>query len=129
MEKKKPHFKVHGIAIDCKNPKALGTFYQKLLGWEKTHEGGEWYGLTSPFGMVLAFQETEEYEPPIWPYEPGEQGQMMHFDFLVEDLDSAVDYAISLGARVTSAQFYEEYGCRTMLDPEGHPFCIATRTE
>lgn len=122
----KPEFEVHGLAIDCKDAKSLCMFYQKLLGWEKTHEGGGWFALTSPGGVVLAFQTTEEYKPPIWPYEVGKQGQMMHLDFMVKQLEPAVDYAISLGAKVAPAQFYEEYNCKTMLDPEGHPFCIAT---
>lgn len=129
MNNEVPEFKVHGLAIDCQNAKELCAFYQKLLGWPKTHEGGEWFGLTSPQGVVLAFQITKEYEPPVWPYEQGRQGQMMHLDFLVENLDAAVSHALKLGAQIAPAQFYEDYGCKTMLDPEGHPFCIATRTE
>lgn len=126
MENNRPEFEVHGLAIDCKDAKELCKFYHNLLEWEETHEGGGWFGLTSPHGVVLAFQTTEEYEPPVWPYEKGKQGQMLHLDFFVKNLDEAVNYAIKLGAKVASAQFYEEYGCKTMLDPEGHPFCIAT---
>jgi hypothetical protein len=47
---------------------------------------------------------------------------MMHFDFQVGDLDSAVSEAVDLGARPASAQPQENV--RVLLDPAGHPFCL-----
>jgi hypothetical protein len=43
---------------------------------------------------------------------------MMHFDFQVGDLESAV----ALGATV--AQHQPRQNVRVLLDPAGHPFCL-----
>jgi hypothetical protein len=47
---------------------------------------------------------------------------MMHFDFQVGDLDSAVAEAVALGATVVATQPQENV--RVLLDPAGHPFCL-----
>ena len=47
---------------------------------------------------------------------------MMHFDFQVGDLDSAVAEAIALGAAV--ADFQPQENVRVLFDPAGHPFCL-----
>jgi hypothetical protein len=47
---------------------------------------------------------------------------MMHFDFQVGDLDSAVAEAVALGATV--AQDQPQENVRVLLDPAGHPFCL-----
>ena len=113
------------IVIDCNNAGILAEFYSKLLGWEWTHpRANGWAVVTSPTGMVLAFQEVEEYQLPVWPWEKGKQGQMLHLDFYVENLEEAVKYAVELGARLAEQQYFRT--SRTMFDPEGHPFCLDT---
>ena len=113
------------IVVDCNNAGVLAEFQSKLLGWEWTHpRANGWAAVTSPAGMVLAFQEVEEYQPPVWPWEKGKQGQMMHLDFYVENLEEAVKYAVELGAKLVEQQYFRT--SRTMLDPEGHPFCLDT---
>jgi hypothetical protein len=67
-----------------------------------------------------------EYIPPVWPEEPGKQQKQMHFNFQVDDLPSAVEDAIKLGATKAAAQYGEEHFV-TMLDPEGHPFCLCRK--
>jgi len=47
---------------------------------------------------------------------------MMHFDFQVGDLDSAVAEAVALGASV--AMYQPQDSVRVLLDPAGHPFCL-----
>ena len=47
---------------------------------------------------------------------------MMHFDFQVGDLDSAVTEAVALGATLVEQQPNEQV--RVLLDPAGHPFCL-----
>ena len=106
---------------------AQAEFYSQLLGWAYTHPPTEgWAAVTSPGGTVYAFQEVEGYQPPVWPWEEGKQGQMLHLDFWVaaDALGQAVVYAQSIGARLAPVQYYK--GSRTLLDPAGHPFCIDT---
>lgn len=113
------------IVIDCGNAGVLAGFYSRLLGWEWTHPcANGWAAITSPTGMVMAFQEVEGYEPPVWPWENGKQGQMLHFDFYVNDLEEAVKFAVECGAKIADEQYFRT--SRTMLDPAGHPFCLDT---
>lgn len=113
------------IVVDCSDAGILAEFYSKLLGWEWTHpRANGWAAITSPEGVVMAFQEVEEYQPPVWPWEEGRQGQMLHLDFYVENLEEAVAYAVRLGARQAKKQYFRT--SRTMIDPAGHPFCLDT---
>lgn len=111
--------------IDCKDAGTLAEFYSKLLGWEWTHpQANGWAAITAPTGFVIAFQEIEDYIPPVWPWKKDKQGQMLHFDFYVDNLQEAVEYAISLGAVPADEQYFRT--SRTMFDPAGHPFCLDT---
>ncbi len=113
------------IVIDCADAGVLANFYSKLLDWEWTHpQANGWAAITSPTGTVIAFQEVESYEPPVWPWEKGKQGQMLHIDLWVDDLEEAVQFAIECGAKQAKVQFFKT--SRTMIDPAGHPFCIDT---
>lgn len=113
---------IKGIVLDCVDVEELSKFYQSLLGWEKSYTGNGWAGLTAPNGMVLAFQAVDGYHPRPW--EQGRQGQMMHLDFRVDNLEAAVSYAVACGAQIASMQFYDD-SC-TLLDPAGHTFCLDT---
>lgn len=113
------------IVLDCANAALMAEFYTKLLNWEWTHpHANGWAAITSPTGMVIAFQEVEGYQPPVWPWQNGVQGQMLHLDLYVDNLEEAVKYAVECGARIADTQYYKT--SRTMLDPAGHPFCLDT---
>lgn len=109
------------FAYNCKNADSLADFYVRLLGWEKVLSAGGWAGLRSPLGWILAFQEVEGYVPPVWPWKAGEQQQMAHIDFIVENLDEAVLHAVECGAEKSEIQYFDT--STVMFDPEGHPFC------
>ena len=116
------------VVLECENVAALSDFYIQLLGWKKNYgENGEWTDIISPSGGVkIAFQQNEDYIPPVWPDEPGAQQQMAHLDFTVhnkEQMELAVQHAISCGAVKASIQYVAEKWT-TMIDPAGHPFCF-----
>ena len=50
-----------------------------------------------------------------------------HLDITVVsgDVDGAIDFAVSLGVCVVSAEVRDE-GIVVLLDPAGHPFCFLT---
>ncbi|MFV0330913.1 MAG: VOC family protein [Dysgonomonas sp.] len=124
-QKSKINIRKINVVIDCKDAGVLAEFYSKLLGWDWTHpQANGWAAITSPTGMVMAFQEIEDYQPPVWPWRKEEQGQMLHLDFYVDNLDEAVTYAIELGAKLADKQYFRT--SRTMIDPAGHPFCLDT---
>ena len=104
-------------------PRGLARFYSDLLGWPIGHEEPGTAILAAPEGSIyVVFQQATDYQAPVWPPEDGQQRPMMHFDFQVGDLDSAVDDAVALGATVAAHQPQENV--RVLLDPAGHPFCL-----
>ena len=122
--------KMHALVLDCKNPLELANFYAALLKWEIAYIGDneEYVMIGSPEaqrqGMYprIAFQRNLEYIPPVWPEKPEAQQQMAHIDFVVNDLEKAVQHAVECGATVADAQFSDDW--KVMLDPAGHPFCL-----
>ena len=116
------------LMIDCANAELARDFYANLMGWEKIIAYG-CIALKTDNGLTILFAETESpYEPPVWPEEPGKQQKQMHLDLSVDDVQSAVEEAIRLGATKSAMQYGGE-SCITMLDTEGHPFCLCKRPE
>jgi len=114
--------KLGNVMIDCKDDLVLCSFYQHLLGWQRS----ELFGcpaLASETGTVFLFVSEADYLPPVWPEEPGCQQKQMHFDFQVPNVPEAVAYAESIGAKRAPIQYGGE-DFVTMLDPDGHPFCL-----
>lgn len=121
----RPHMQYAATVLDSANPQALSEFYAKLLGWTVTTSEPGWVKVQPPTGRPgLSFQLEENYVPPVWPGESGEQLMMMHLDIVVDDLDAAVAWAVEAGAR--QAEFQPQQDVRVMLDPAGHPFCLFT---
>jgi predicted enzyme related to lactoylglutathione lyase len=117
------------VTIDSSDCRALADFYAKLLDGTVTQENdGSGAMLNIPeTGVTLYFQNAEGYVPPVWPEAPGKPQQMTHLDFLVDDLDEAVNRALELGAKKAPEQFIPEI--TVMLDPAGHPFCLIPKSD
>jgi catechol 2,3-dioxygenase-like lactoylglutathione lyase family enzyme len=114
------------LSIDCADPARTRDFYAAFTGWEKRKAYG-CPAVISDGGLLILFMGCEfEYAPPVWPEEPRKQQKQMHFNFQVDDVPSAVAEAIKLGAIKTAAQYGGEHYV-TMLDPEGHPFCLCAK--
>jgi catechol 2,3-dioxygenase-like lactoylglutathione lyase family enzyme len=112
-----------GTAIEAPDPRALATFYSTLLDWPIGHEEPGTVILAAPGGPIyIVFQQAADYQPPVWPPANGDQRPMMHFDFQVGDLESAVAEALALGA--TLADHQPQDHVRVLFDPAGHPFCL-----
>ena len=116
---------VGDISIDCREPEKLREFYANLTGWEK-RTMYNCPALISEAGLVILFMGCDfEYVPPVWPEESGKQQKQMHFNFGVDDLPSAAEEAIRLGAAKAAHQYSEHY--IVAIDPEGHPFCLCQK--
>lgn len=87
-----------GIVLDCADAQRLAQFYEALLGWPREDAAPGWAALSAPGGWTLAFQQVPGYTPPVWPWREGAQGQMLHLDFHVKDLQAAVRHALACGA-------------------------------
>ncbi|MGW1348677.1 VOC family protein [Streptomyces sp. NPDC002409] len=114
-----------GTTVEAPDPGASARFYAGLLDWRVGHEEpGTSVVAASPEGPFLVFQRADGYRAPVWPPVDGEQRPMMHFDFQVGDLDSAVAATVALGATVAEHQPQENV--RVLLDPAGRPFCLCS---
>ncbi|HEY1521826.1 MAG TPA: VOC family protein [Solirubrobacteraceae bacterium] len=112
-----------GTALEAPDPSALAHFYSELLDWPIGHEEPGTAILAAPQGSIyIVFQQATDYQAPIWPPAGGDQRPMMHFDFQVGDLDSAVAEALALGASL--AEHQPQKNVRVLFDPAGHPFCL-----
>lgn len=116
-----------GVVLDCKDADSLANFYAQVFNWEKTVSADGWAAIQTPQGIVLAFQSSEEYNPPVWPSTTHNQQQMTHIDFKVHNLSEAVDHAIACGAKKSSQQYFDT--SVVLFDPAGHPFCLVQSEE
>jgi len=109
------------IAIDCTDPECTREFYSALTGWEK-RTLWDCPALVADRGLVILFMDCALI-PPVWPEEPGKQQKQMHLNLQVTDLPAAVKEALRLGATRPTTQYGGDEFV-TLLDPEGHPFCL-----
>ena len=121
------NIKLYTMTMDCKEPYSLAKFYAELLGWEIPFYNDDFACVGAPGtgqGTYpgITIQRNPAYVPPVWPEKPGEQQQMEHLDFAVDNLEAAVEHAIRCGATKADEQFSEDW--TVMLDPAGHPFCL-----
>ncbi|WP_432066513.1 VOC family protein [Streptomyces sp. C10-9-1] len=108
------------VVLDCPDPVALGHFYAELLGGEIEDGGDGWVDLKGG-PTPLAFQAAPGHMPPKWP--SPERSQQFHLDVLVEDMDTAEEQVLALGATVLDAADRSR-SFRVYADPAGHPFCL-----
>jgi catechol 2,3-dioxygenase-like lactoylglutathione lyase family enzyme len=115
--------RISATVLGGPDPRALGAFYARLLGWAVVTNEPTWVMVKPPQGGTgLSFQLEEDYVPPVWPTAAGAPQMMSHLDIAVEDLEAGVAWAVEAGARL--AEFQPQAHVRVMLDPAGHPFCL-----
>lgn len=117
----RPDIKIGAVTLDCAphQVKAMVAFYSKLLGYTAHHVDGPFPYLEGD-GVSITLQREEGYSPPDWP--DGPAGQQAHIDLAVKSIPEAREYALSIGAVDSPAQFGDNW--HIMLDPAGHPFCL-----
>ena len=121
-----PNLTIDNLMIDCANAEHTCDFYADLMDYDKIIAFG-CFALKAANDLIILFTKTDiPYLPPVWPEEHGKQQKQMHLDFSVDDLPATIQKAIRLGATKAAAQYGGE-GSITMLDPEGHPFCLCSR--
>ena len=119
----RPQIRLNAAVLNAPDARALASFYEQLLGWQRDTDKPEWVTLRPPkLATGLSFQTERDFVPPVWPSEPGELRMMVHLDIAVDDLEAGVAWALELGARVSDVQTNENW--RVLLDPAGHPFCL-----
>jgi predicted enzyme related to lactoylglutathione lyase len=110
------------VVLDCPYPKTLAAFYGAMLDWKVSHNEDDWWSGRADYGDSLEFQGVEDYRAPQWPGQ--DLPQQMHIDVVVEDLDTAEQAVLELGATKHDHQPGTTF--RVFLDPAGHPFCLCS---
>jgi hypothetical protein len=130
MEQHRPSLQLTSITVAAPAPRALAQFYAVLLGGEITAldparpgepEAAGWAQVKTP-NLTLNFEFEQHWRAPCWPAEADRPTATQHVDIQVDDLTSAVEWAIACGAR--TAEFQPQTDVRVMFDPAGHPFCL-----
>jgi catechol 2,3-dioxygenase-like lactoylglutathione lyase family enzyme len=120
--------RVGSVTLDCADPQTLATFYQAVTGAEREYDGHEAVALApvQPGGINLCFQRVAHHQPPRWP-DPAAP-QQFHLDLYAADPAAAEARMIELGA---TRPRHQPGGDRwtVLLDPAGHPFCLAADPE
>jgi catechol 2,3-dioxygenase-like lactoylglutathione lyase family enzyme len=110
------------IILDSADPAELARFYAAATGWKPTYTDDDYVFLGAGDGgtVQLAFQRVADYQGPTWP----DDRKHAHLDFAVPDVAATVATLLELGARKPDFQPGEDKWT-VLLDPEGHPFCVA----
>jgi hypothetical protein len=114
--------RIGSVSLECADPATLAAFWSGLLGGEIAFESDDFVAVKLDHVWISTVR-AENYRPPTWPDD--EVPQQIHMDLAVDDLDTAVAKAISLGAEKASFQPAPDRWT-VMIDPAGHPFCFTT---
>lgn len=110
----------HGLVIDCPDPQALAGFYEELLGMVRVQDDPGWVVIgDAPDRPGVAFAQVSSWQPPAWPQESAH----LHFDVRVDDLATAGEKVLALGARRLDGGGERFH---VFADPAGHPFCLVS---
>jgi hypothetical protein len=114
--------RIDRVVFDCFSPRALGAFYEELLGMRtRKQDSQDCVVIAKEDGSrpMLAFQHAPNFKPPRWP-DPM-YPQQLHLDLDVQDGEAAQKLAERLGA----IRLPDMGGsCPAYADPAAHPFCL-----
>ncbi|WP_345301091.1 VOC family protein [Dactylosporangium matsuzakiense] len=111
------------IVFDCSDPEELARFWAAMVGGEVAAAGDEFVAVRTAYGWFAAMR-VADHRPPTWA-DPAVPKQV-HVDLSVDDLDTAAEAAVRLGATLLPGQpAPDRY--RVLLDPAGHPFCLSVQ--
>ncbi len=110
------------VVLDAADLDAESSFWAALLGGTVEAEA-DWHSIQVDGQWRLAVQLAPDHQPPDW---PDGSPQQIHLDLWVEDLATAHEEVLALGARLLQAaeDLDAEDGWQVYADPAGHPFCL-----
>ena len=114
------------VVLDAADLAAVSAFWAGLLGGTVDAEDG-WHTVSVDGEPRIGIQLAPDHVQPEWPDGPPQQ---IHLDLYVEDLASAHEEVMALGARLLqeAEDPSAEEGFQVYADPAGHPFCLVLDT-
>jgi predicted enzyme related to lactoylglutathione lyase len=114
--------RIQAIAVDSTDPRIPAAFWEKALGWRRTHDEDDEIVLEPPAGSLedgvlpdLLFLKVPERK---------ELKNRLHLDLRPEDQDAEVARLEELGARQVSVGQGVAATWVVMADPDGNEFCV-----
>jgi hypothetical protein len=117
------NIRLGSIALDCADAGRLASFWADLLGGEVAYSSDDFAAVRTD-QIWLAATRVENHVPATWP--GGSVPKQLHIDLAVDDLASAEQRALVLGAVRAEVQPAPDRFL-VFLDPAGHPFCLTTQ--
>ncbi|GGH96841.1 VOC family protein [Arthrobacter liuii] len=114
--------RIQAIAVDSTDPRVPAAFWEKALGWRRTHEEDDEIVLEPPAGSA-----EEGVAPDLIFLRVPEQKQLknrLHLDLRPEDQDAEVARLEGLGATQISVGQGAAATWVVMADPDGNEFCV-----
>ncbi len=110
------------IVFDAADLAAESGFWAGLLGGT-VQADDDWHSVLVDGEWRLSVQLAPNHVSPDW---PDGTPQQIHLDLWVDDLQTAHEEAISLGARLLKPADNPEAaeGFQVYADSAGHPFCL-----
>jgi len=110
------------VVSDAADLPSESTFWARMLGGTVEPED-DWHMVYVNGEPRVGIQLAPNHVPPQW---PDGVPQQIHLDLYVDDVQSAHDEVMALGATVLQpANDMESVaGYQVYADPAGHPFCL-----
>lgn len=111
------------VVFDAPDLAAESSFWAGVLGGTVAADEDDWHSVSVDGEPRLGVQLAPDHVPPDW---PDGTPQQVHLDLHVEDVRTAHDEVMSLGARLLQAadDIGSARGFQVYADPAGHPFCL-----
>ncbi|HWC14225.1 MAG TPA: VOC family protein [Actinomycetota bacterium] len=110
------------VVLDAADVDAVSSFWARLLGGTVEPQDG-WNNIVVDGDWRVAVQLAPDHVPPEW---PDGTPQQIHLDLWIDDLETAHEEVMALGARVLKPADDPDaaHGFQVYADPAGHPFCL-----
>ncbi|HSJ70062.1 MAG TPA: VOC family protein [Acidimicrobiia bacterium] len=110
------------VVFDAADLTAESSFWAGLLHGTVDADD-DWHMVIVDGKPAVGVQLAPNHVPPEWPHG---NAQQIHLDLWVDDVDSAHDEVMALGATLLKAasDTTEPDNFQVYADPAGHPFCL-----
>jgi predicted enzyme related to lactoylglutathione lyase len=110
------------VVFDAADLNAESSFWADMLGGTVDADD-DWHTVMVGGRPQVGVQLAPDHRQPDW---PNGTPQQIHLDLYVDDIRSAHDEAVSLGAKPLKLadDTDSRAGFQVYADPAGHPFCL-----
>jgi predicted enzyme related to lactoylglutathione lyase len=115
------------VVFDAADLTSESNFWAGVLDGTVDAED-DWHMVLVDGAPVIGVQLAPDHVPPEWPHGAPQQ---IHLDLWVDDLSTAHNEVIALGAGVLklAAETESADNFQVYADPAGHPFCLCWVTK